>query len=423
MVSQLQSRNSTICIVGGTVIDGTGSAPLQNATVVIEKNLVEKIEYSSNIRIPRGSKVIDAQGKTVLPGLIDCHVHLIYSGYRNMLEIDQESLEMATIKAMRNADTLLRAGFTTVRDVGTRGRVSLTVRDAIKSGLLLGPRILSSGQVISTTAGLFDAHLPWIPCHVAMGQIVDGPWEMAKAIRQQVKAGVDLIKLAGSAAEASPYSATWMDGITSDELRIAVGIAHDYNRRVAFHGQAMESTKTALKAGIDTLEHGTRLDEEAVELLRKNDITLVPTLTTLYSVLEYPEPEKLLPKQVQEMEVNRDLWLNSLKMAYEAGVRISLGSDIGNRKPQGLNAIELQYFVQSGISPMDAIVAATKNGAHAMGLDFVGTLEPGKVADLLVVDGDPLSDIAILHDKSHLFAIMQEGQTINLNSCFPSSQL
>ena len=323
---------------------------------------------------------------------------------------------MATIKAMRNADTLLRAGFTTARDVGTRGRASLAVRDAVNDGLIQGPRILSSGQIISTTAGLSDPHLPWIPCHVAMGHVVDGPWEMAKAIRQQIKGGVDLIKLAGSAAEASPYTATWMSGITPEELQMAVTVAHDYGRRVAFHGQALESTKAALRVGIDTLEHGTRLDEEAVALLKQKDITLVPTLTTLYSVLEFPEPQKLIPKQVQEMEVNKDLWLNSLKLAYEAGVRIALGSDIGNRKPQGANALELQYLVQSDMSPMDAIVAATKNGAQAIGLNDTGTLEPGKLADLLIIDGDPLTDIVILQDRSRLAMIMQEGKLVDIQS-------
>jgi imidazolonepropionase-like amidohydrolase len=416
MVDHVNLRNSITCILGGTLLDGTGCEPLPDAAVLIENKQIKEIGLRRNIKIPRDSRVIEAEGKTILPGLIDCHVHLIYSGYRTLQEIDQEPLEMATLKAMHNADVVLRAGFTTVRDVGTRGRVSLAVRDAINYGLIPGPRILSSGQIISTTGGLADPHPAWIPCHVALGHIADGPWEMARAIRQQVKAGVDLIKLAGSAAEASPYTATWMSGITPEELKIAVDVAHDYSRRVAFHGQALESTKAALRASIDTLEHGTRLDEEAVSLLKQKDITLVPTLSTLYSVLEFPDPQKLLPKQVQEMAVNNDLWLKSLKLAYEAGVRIAVGGDIGNRKPQGTNAVELQYLVQSGISPMDAIVAATKHGAQALGLDFVGTLEPGKIADLLIVNGDPLADITILQDRQRLVMVMQEGKLVDIKS-------
>lgn len=416
MSDHVNWQNSMTCIVGGTIIDGTGREPVPDATILIENKKIKEIGLRKNIKIPHESRVIKAEGKTILPGLIDCHVHLIYYGYRNLLEIDQEPLEMATIKAMHNAKLILRAGFTTVRDVGTRGRISLAVRDAINCGLIPGPRILASGQIISTTGGLADPHPAWIPCHMALGHVVDGPWEMARAIRQQVKAGVDLIKLAGSAAEVSPYTATWMSGITPEELKIAVNVAHDYSRRVAFHGQALESTKAALMAGIDTLEHGTRLDEEAVSLLKQKDITLIPTLSTLYSVLEFPEPQKLLPKQVQEMAANKDLWLKSLKLAYEAGVRIAVGGDIGNRIPQGTNAVELQYLVQSGISPMDAIVAATKHGAQALGLDFTGTLESGKIADLLIVDGDPLVDITILQNRQRLVMIMQEGKLVDIQS-------
>lgn len=409
----MKQQGASICIRGGTIIDGTGRDPAPSGSILIEEDRIKAVAHHGDLQIPRGCQIIEAEGKTVLPGLIDCHVHIIYSGYHSLQEIDQEPLEMATIKAIHNAEAILRAGFTTVRDVGTRGAISTAVRDAINNRLIRGPRIVASGQIICTTGGLVDSHPAWVPCHLGLGLVVDGPWEIAKAVRQQVKGGVDLIKLAGGACEASPYTDTWMSGITNEEIRIAVSIAHDYGRRVAFHGQALESTKAALREGVDTIEHGTRLDEEAVTLFRQKNITLVPTLTTLYSVLEFPEQQKLLAKQVREMRVNKDLWLSSLRLAYEAGVRIAVGTDIGNRMPHGANAIELQYLVQNGMSPMEAIVAATQYGAQAIGLgEYVGTLEPGKIADILIVEGNPLSDITILQDQSNLFMIIQGGKPV-----------
>jgi len=411
----VKRQGTSICIRGGTIVDGTGHDPMPGGSILIEEDRIKAVAHHGDLRIPRDCQIVEAEGKTILPGLIDCHAHIIYSGYHGLKEIDEEPFEMATIKAVLNAEALLRAGFTTIRDVGTRGAISMTVRDAINNRLIRGPRIVAGGQIICTTGGLADSHPAWGPCHLGLGLIVDGPWEIAKAVRQQVRRGVDFIKLAGGAAEPSPYTDTWMSGLTNEEIHIAVSIAHDYGRQVAFHGQALESTKAALREGVATIEHGTRLDEEAITLFRQKNITLVPTLTTLYSVLEFPEKEKLLAKQVREMIVNKDLWLRSLRLAYEGGVKIAVGSDIGNRMPQGANAIELQYLVQNGMSPMEAIVAATQHGAQAIGLgEYVGTLEPGKIADILIVEGNPLSDITILQDQSNLFMIIQGGNRLVL---------
>ncbi len=405
--------NETVCFVGGTLIDGTGRDPVPNGTVVVEAGRVKVAGASGQVNIPRDATVIDSSGKTVMPGLIDCHVHLIYNRYRTLEDIDRPSLEAAMVHAIKNAEAILEGGFTTVRDCGTRGSIAVAVRDGVNTGALRGPRIMASGPALSTTAGLTDSHPAWMPCTMSLGHVVDGPWEMVKAVRQQMKMGVNNVKIGGSAAEVSPFAASRMPTITEEELGAAVNIAHDYERRVAFHCQALKTAKIALRVGVDTLEHGTRLDEEAVSMFKGSRTTLVPTLCTLYSVLELAESLNLMPKQVEEMRDHEGTWVNSFRMAREAGVTMALGSDAGNRYPQGAGARELEFMVRHGMSEMEALECGTRTAAEAIGMgEEVGTLEQGKRGDLLVVDGDPISDIKVLQDRARLWLIVKGGRGV-----------
>lgn len=413
MVNYTSRSHDTVCFTGATIIDGTGSDPIPDGTIILEHGKVKNVGPSKQIAIPRDCIVIDATDKTIIPGLIDCHVHLIYNKYRTLQDIDRPSLEEAMIHAIKNAEEIIDNGFTTVRDCGTRGSIAVAVRDGVNNGSLKGPRILASGPALTTTAGLTDSHPEWMPCTLSLGRVVDGPWEMVKAVRQQIKLGVDNIKIGGSAAEISPYASSRMPTIMEEELGSAVTVAHDYERRVAFHCQALKTAKIALKVGVDTIEHGTRLDEEAISMFKNSKTNLIPTLCTLYSVLELAESLNLIAKQVEEMRDHETTWIRSFQLAHESGVKIALGSDAGNRYPQGAGARELEFMVRHGMSTMEALEAGTRRAAEAIGIEQeVGSLEEGKLGDLLILNGDPIVDINLLQDKSNLWLIIKGGQPI-----------
>jgi imidazolonepropionase-like amidohydrolase len=401
-------------LVGGRVVDGVANEPIENGVVSFDGDRILYAGPEARARRSSGDTVIDVSGQTVLPGLIDCHVHHIYARYRNLSEIERAPIEAATIKAMSHAGIFLQAGYTTVRDCGTRGNVAVNIRDAVDEGLIPGPRIVASGQILTTTGGLADTNPDHIHNCYGLGQVVDGAEGLRKAVREQVKAGVDNIKIEGSAAEASFFTYTWMSTMTVEEMTAAVTEAHRYGKTVACHAQSYDGAKNALRAGADTIEHGTRLDEEAIALWKKSKTVLVPTLCTLYSVLELGEKFGVPPKMVSEMRINEPLWLESLKMAREAGVLIAAGADIGNRYAQGENAKEIVFLAtRGGLSPMEAIKAGTANAAVALRRDDrVGSLREGLYADIVVVDGDPLADIEQLLDRSRIRMVFKGGRQV-----------
>jgi imidazolonepropionase-like amidohydrolase len=402
------------CLVNARLIDGLGNPPLEDGYVQVEEGRFARVGPVSDL--PRPSREdrprIDLEGQTILPGLIDCHAHLVYSGFRRLDELDRCSVETCTINAVRNAEAVLRAGYTTIRDLGTVGNVAVAVRDAIAHGKIRGPRVVASGRILSSTGGHVDTLPAWWENRGGLGVRVDGPDDVIRAVRQQVKDGVDNIKLGASGAEVSPYAHTWMTTMNEEEIRAAVHEAHRWGRTVAVHCQSYDAVKFALRAGADTVEHGTRLDDEAIELFRASETFLVPTLCTLYSVLELGARLDLMPKQREEMEVNRPLWVESFRRAHEAGVPIATGGDIGNRYPHGTNAREIELLVGEGMTPLEAIRAATSTAARAIRREDRGSLEPGKLADLIVLDGDPLADIRVLQDQARIRAIVKGGRIV-----------
>ena len=404
-----------VCFVGARVIDGLDHAPIDSGFVLVEEGRIAAVGPQAALGPARShaARRIDAVGKTVMPGLIDCHAHLIYSGARRFEDIDRCTVETAAINAVLNASKILDAGYTTVRDLGTIGNVAVAVRDAVSAGKIRGPRVVASGRVLHATGGLADTlPVPWETC-CGFGLRVDGPHEMLKAVRQQIKNGVDNIKLGASGAEGSPHAHTWMTTLNEEEIALAVHEAHRWGRTVAVHCQSYDAVKFALRAGADTVEHGTRMDDEALALFRASPTALVPTLSTLYSVIELGATLNLAPKQREEMDVNRPLWLDSFRRCREAGIPIAAGGDIGNRYEHGTNARELEFMVREGMSPHDAIRAATGVAARAIHREgTVGALVPGAAADLLVVDGDPLADIRVLQDRARLRLVLQGGRAV-----------
>ena len=412
-----------LCLVHGRLIDGLGHPPVEDGFVLVERGVIAAVGPMAAFRAPEGAapRRVDVGGQTVLPGLIDCHAHLVYRGFRSLEDLDRSTVETATINAVLNAEAVLRAGYTTVRDVGTIGNVAVAVRDAIAQGKIRGPRVIASGRIIGPTAGMGDTLPPhWQHCG-GLGVQADGREEIVRVIRRQVRDGVDNVKLGASGVEVGPYAYTWMTTYGEEEVRAAVAEAHRWGRTVAVHCQSADAAKFALRAGADTIEHGTRLDDEAVALFRAGDTVLVPTLSTLFSVLELGETLNLLPKHREEMAVNHPLWLESLRRAHAAGVPIAAGGDIGNRYPHGENARELEFLVRAGLTPLQAIAAATGTAARALRrADRLGSLTPGTAADLVVVDGDPLADVRVLQDAGRLRLVFQGGRLVAGTLAAPS---
>lgn len=404
---------------GGTLLDDCrlldGAASfVERAAVLLLEGKVAFAGRRSELpsALARDARRLDLGGLTVMPGLIDCHAHLVYSGFRSLEEVDRSSIEVATLNAALNARKVIDAGYTTIRDVGTIGNVAVAIRDAVAQKRIRGPRIVASGQILCATAGLGDTLPPhWSKTH-GLGCIVDGPHEIRKAVRQQIRNGVDNIKLAASGAEVGPYAYTWMTTFSAEEIAVATEEAHRWGRSVAVHAQSTDSVKYALRAGVDTVEHGTRLDAESIAMLKASTTVYVPTLCTLFSVLELGEKLNLLPKHREEMKVNEPLWLNSVRLAHEAGIAMAAGGDLGNRYPHGTNARELEFLVRAGLAPLEALRAASSIAARAIKRPDVGMLESGRHADVLIFDGDPIEDIASLQDHGRIVAVLQGGELI-----------
>jgi imidazolonepropionase-like amidohydrolase len=243
--------------------------------------------------------------------------------------------------------------------------------------------------------------------------LVDGVDDILKTVRRQIRNGVDNVKLAASGVEVGPYAYTWMTTMREDEVACAVHEAHRWGRTTAVHCQSYDAVKFALRAGSDTIEHATRLDDEGLHLFRSGNSVLVPTMCTLFSVLELGETLNLKPKQREEMAVNEPLWLQSVADAYAAGVPIAAGGDLGNRYAHGTNAREIRHLVSAGLSPMDAIRAATGVAAQALRRETnIGALRAGRSGDVLVVDGDPLQNVDVLQDHARIELVLKAGRLV-----------
>lgn len=409
MPSQKRAPAADLFLADCRLIDGVSDKPQERSFVTVLGGKIAATGLMSKAPRKHRLPVVDCDGRTVMPGLIDCHVHLVYAGYRSMDQAMRTPVESAVINAVGHARQYLDSGFTAVREVGTIGNTSVALRDAVASGQISGPKIVASGRGIGPTGGATDL-LPAQWESTGGRAVVDGVDSLRKAIRRQMREGVDNIKILASGVEGHPNCYTWMTTMSEEEVHAAVDEAHRWGRTIAVHAQSLDSVKFALRAGADTIEHGTRLDDEAIALFRKSGAFLVPTLCTLYSVLEMGEKMNLSQKQRDEMTVNEPLWLESVKHAYKAGVKIANGGDLGNRYAHGTNARELEFLRDVGMRPMDVIRSATSVAARAIQrADRFGAIKPGLDADLLVVNGDPLKDVRILQDRKRLARVYQNG--------------
>jgi imidazolonepropionase-like amidohydrolase len=405
---------TTTAIVNGTLIDGTGRDPVPGATVLIEGERLEKV--GAGIDPPRGAEVIDAGGRTVMPGLIDSHVHL-YAWPASMQENALVPPTLRSFMAAKNARDTLDAGVTTVRDAGG---APLGFKLAIERGLIPGPRIRISVGALSQTGGHGDGMLPSGIRSRLLGEtsferpetIVDGPEEVRKAVRLLLRAGADFIKLHATGGVMSPSDEPDHTQFSQEEIEVMVRTAAAAGKTCLAHAQGTPGIKNAVRAGVQSIEHGIWLDDEVIGEMKRRSTFLVATLVAPLWVVRRGEkdPGNVLPQSLRKArDVKDDHWA-SFRRAAEAGLRIAMGTDSGVG-PHGHNAEELSVMVECGLTPMQAIVASTKTASECVRMEKdVGTLEPGKYADLLVVDGDPLSDIGLLQDRSRICLIMQGGR-------------
>lgn len=395
----------------GTLIDGNGAEPLRDATVVIEGDTITAV--NANGDIPRGAEVVDASGMTVMPGMIDCHVHLM-STPRSLADRLMVPFSLMVAEALTNARTTLDAGFTSVRDAGgtTRG-----VKMAIEQGLFPGPRMRIAVSAISQTGGHGDSTMPGgadlaVPNAERPRNLVDGADDARKTARLILRAGADQIKVMTSGGVLSPNDEPGATGLTPDEIAAIVYEAHAAGKTVMSHAQATQGIKNAVYGGIESIEHGIYLDDEVVAEMKRRGTYLVATLVAPVWVLRRAEsdPNSVPPYAIRKSKEVIDAHQASFRYAVEQGVRIAMGTDMGVG-PHGPNAEELALMVQNGMTPMGAIVAATRTAAECARLGkLTGSIEPGKRADILAVNGDPLSDIAILQDQTKLALIMKDGK-------------
>lgn len=400
---------SNLTLTGARVIDGTGAAPIEDAVVTIKDGKIASIGRSE-VAAP-DSPTIDLGGRTLLPGLIDAHVHLKGFvdrgpgfGPPDPLKGEQpRQNDLRWFVLAKSARAFLDAGFTSVRDVGSYDAEALVLKRAIGLGLLAGPRILSCGQIISATS----------PGGAEFGSMyieADGPWQMRRAVRTNLRQGADLVKLMATGARSVELEDSEPAQMTVAEMEAIVDEAHRMGVRVAAHAEGLEGTRWAVDAGVDTIEHGLSLNQDPRLLaeMAERGTVLVPTISTFHDVAVRFR-EKFAPSLVERAKYQAKEAAETLIAAHEAGVTLAMGYDSG---PPGANATEMVRMVEGGLTAMDAIKAGTWGSAQALGLTEVGTIEVDMQADLLVVDGDPLDDIGTLTDPENLWLVMQGGAAV-----------
>jgi imidazolonepropionase-like amidohydrolase len=391
--------SGTLVLSGARIIDGTGAEPVRGRSVVVEGGVITAVV--DDARAPRGNG-LDLAGYTLLPGLINCHVHLCFGAEADPVRpLREEPLALTAIKALLRARETARAGVTTVRDLGGREYVEIAARRAIQEGLIDGPRILAAGRPVCMTGG----HGHWL------GREADGPDDARKAVREQLKAGADVIKIIATGGVMTPGVEPGSPQMTLEEMRAAIQEASRAGRRTAAHAMAATGISEAIDAGITSIEHGVFLTEEIVAHMRRDGTFLVPTLNAPTAIaaggLAAGIPQFMVRKSEQVVPAH----VASFQLAHRAGVRIAAGADSGTPLNfHGSLLPELALMVKYGMTPLEAIRSATVTAADCLGLgEVTGRVAPGYAADLIAVAGDPAERIDALVD---LKLVLVNGRAI-----------
>lgn len=394
----------TIAIHRTHVIDGTGASHLQ-MTVLIRGRKIVAVGPSRTLSIPPEATRIDGRGLTVMPGLIDCHVHLCLGGEPDVVRaVETQDPSDTLLKSAGHARVTLEAGFTTVRDVGSRDHSIFALKRAIDTGILPGPRIVGAGLAICMIGG----HARFI------GQEVQGTEQVRQTVAAQIAAGAGVIKVIASGGVLTPGTSPDEAQMTLEELSAAVDAARQGEKKVAAHAHGASGMKNAIHAGVHSIEHGTLLDDEVGALMKRYGVYMVPTLSALATTAACKPSCGIPESALEKAKAMTKRHQASFKSAHQNGLLIAMGTDAGTPfNYHGENAQELERMVAFGMSPMDAIVASTASAARLIGIqDAVGTVKKGKLADLVILKGDPLKQIEILRDRSKIMGVMQAGQFV-----------
>lgn len=412
----MRTARETTLVHNGQLVDGTGAVPIDNGVLVIEGGKISYVgPQESAPHVSETALRIDARGGTVMPGLVEAHFHATYFNIASLEDLDiKYPVEYVSLLASVNARLALESGYTAARSGGSLFNVDFWLKKAIEDDLIPGPRLASSGREICSAGGLMD----WNPEFRKIGMeglvfIVNGQDDARRAVRALVKDGVEWVKTYPTGDAASPdINDHHTLCMTFEEMHAVVTTAHNHNLKVTGHCRATEGIKNALRAGYDCIEHGTFMDDEAMDLLLERDVPCVPALYfEKASILRGPEfglPQEVIDGHQETL----DGGIESARRILRAGGRLGMGGDYGfGWNPHGDYARELTFFVNDvGLSELEVITCATKTGAEIMGRDDeLGTLETGKLADVLVVDGDVLNDISVLEDRNNFLAVMQGG--------------
>jgi imidazolonepropionase-like amidohydrolase len=395
--------------VVGRLLDGHGGRPLVNAVLLVDKGRIVGIGTRGAVSIPEQAHIIEAPHATLMPGLIDSHVHLAYSGSPKpgafRAEASELSYPLLALRAAKHAEQTLQWGFTAVRDMNAPGGVIIDLARAIHRGYVPGPHVKACGLGLSITGGHMDpagwgdhVHLEGmaLPC--------DDSDAFRRGVREQVKRGADFIKINLCVGSRRDLAMPYRQEMTDEEIFAAIDEAHRLERKVAAHTSGGPAIAKAVQMGLDTVEHGHWVDEETADLMAEKGAYYIPTLLVNERNFDFSPDQLGVSKQAWSwLEKSRENKWKSLELVRKAGVRIGCGTDAGFMLPHGeMNAKELELLVRGGLTPLEAITAATKTNAELMELCEVGVLEEGKQADLLLVDGNPLEDILVLQKQEKL---------------------
>jgi imidazolonepropionase-like amidohydrolase len=402
-------RTDELVLWNARLIDSRSTSARERVCITVRDQKIAEVRESSGDSVPAGA--VDVNGRFVLPGLIDAHIHL---GEDPKMLAQQappkpaqgeepRPRELVYFILARAAREFLRSGITSIRDVGCYDDNAITLREAIRLQLTEGPRVLSCGRIISTTA-------PGARLFTSMYEEADGPWEMRRAVRNQLKRGADYIKVMAGGARSVLREDPEPAQLTKEEMDALVDEAHRLGLRVASHAEGLGAVRLAVEAGVDTVEHGLSLHRapELLDRMAQKGTVLVPTLTTFHDVGER-FADLFSPRLVDQAKRQREEAYMTLTAARDAGVTLAMGFDSG---PPGADAIELVRMVEGGLTSHQAMTAATAGSARALGLDDFGTIEPGKHADLAVVDLDPLKDIETLTDRQNIWMVVSRGRVV-----------